>query len=521
MNLIPDQPGSTPSYWCTWGIQTYSAPQPPGPTWAWPVSQMQEHTLVGDRGWFAAPGPLAALAPDARRDLYLLFDVGWDQPLAGDPNQERWRFGSVTVDAERFPSCTGAPPERLHKLNELARAASWRGAALWVAPQAVGDGKHDFPLSGTAAENYWRERILWSREAGIDYWKVDVGFHAGSAGYRQMMTRLAREHAPGLVLEHAPMAGPFNDQPAPWDAVQTSLGAGRFAALDGRYERALACLTFSDVLRTYDVSSQLSVATTLDRVAALLVHGISHPEAAGLLNCEDEPYLGAALGCAIGLMRHPAWNVYEAGDYDPAQYKRRIDEVTRAVRWARIAPAFGVNTGGVLADERLLTDSWRFGPGDTWAEWVIGARVEQAAPARLARGLPLPDIHAPGDEPPFVVASQHPNGAVAVATLARSIADHDIHTPRADVTLVVPDAEALIGVFGHYASLTLRVPPGDWRVWAQDLAGDEAIEITGRVARQSSALMIPGARIDEIGCSAATPGDLSEPGLVLKLEPAG
>jgi hypothetical protein len=50
---------------------------------------------------------------------------------------------------------------------------------------------------------------------------------------------------------------------------------------------------------------------------------------------------------------------------------------------------------------------------------------------------------------------------------------------------------------------------------AQDLCGDEATEITRLVQSDGDALILPGRLIDRIGLAAATPGDASEPGLLL------
>ena len=43
------------------------------------------------------------------------------------------------------------------------------------------------------------------------------------------------------------------------------------------------------------------------------------------------------------------------------------------------------------------------------------------------------------------------------------------------------------------------------------------MDITGRVTVEGNRLTIPGAVISEIGLMAATEGDVSDPGLVLKL----
>jgi hypothetical protein len=90
--------------------------------------------------------------------------------------------------------------------------------------------------------------------------------------------------------------------------------------------------------------------------------------------------------------------------------------------------------------------------------------------------------------------------------------------PLANISVVVGGARR-VGVFGQYASLRLRLsaPLGKRRVWAQDLAGDHAVDITARVRVEGESITLPGRLIKEIGLSAATPGDLSEPGLILEL----
>jgi hypothetical protein len=520
MNLVPDTPSPTPNYWCTWGIQTFSSPDLAVASWQHPVNQMQEHILLGDTGWFTK------YIPAIRSDLYLLFDVGWDLPLNMNADADKWLYGSLEVSEERFPSCTGSPSERLRTLNRMTKDAGWKGAGIWVSPQMVGEQPDGEQPDQHTSEQYWTERVLWSRSAGIMYWKVDVGRHNGSAEYRRMLTQIARREFPELVIEHAIMAGPLNDVPTPWGVPEASTGTGRFTPEQGAYRRGVEFLMFSHVLRTYDVTAHLSVATTLERVARLLHAADSEPQSNDqferLINCEDEPYLGAALGLAMGFMRHPCWNENFSDKYDPTHYSKRIDEITRAVRWQRIAPAFGVGAVPlhipVNVDEQLLRDSWTFEPGETWASWVIGQEVVQTAPARVTRGIPLPEVRTThGGIPPFVVASRHPNGAVAVATLPRTSPANGIRVPHADITLDLRDGASFVGIFGEYSSLTLKLPLGKWDVHGHDLAFDSAHDLTEQVHHSDEGITIPGELIRLIGLEAATDGDLSEPGMVLKL----
>jgi len=513
LNLIPNTPGKTPNYWCTWGIQNYSLTDVSNmASWTGPASNLNERLLFEDPGW------AARYFDKVRADLYLLFDAGWDVPAGMDSDKERWRFSPFLPDPARFPSCTGAPAEQMLKLDELCKRNGWRGAGLWGAPQIPGEGRDGFTADPATVEAYWRERARWTHEAGIEYWKIDTGHHGDSAEYRRMLTYLARAEAPGLLLEHASVSGPFNDVSVPWSDAPAA-NSGRYRSPDGVLQRALDFLAFSDILRTYDASAHLSVATTLDRAAQLFAEGKVEPGARGLVNCEDEPYLAAALGCAMGILRHPLWLPRPNQDYNPANVHRRIEEVTRAMRWQRLAPAFGVNEATTILDDRVLFDKWLFHAGDCWAWWVTGKEITQGAPARVARGMALPVVSAEG-EPPFVVASRHPNGAIAVATLSRTSTEKGIFVPLADVTIEAGDGCSPIGIFGKYRTLTLNLtaPLGLRRVWVQDLAGDEAIDITDKPSQTEKQIILTGELIDRIGCSAATPGDRSEPSMILSLK---
>ncbi|HYH57169.1 MAG TPA: hypothetical protein VD772_11185, partial [Anseongella sp.] len=54
-------------------------------------------------------------------------------------------------------------------------------------------------------------------------------------------------------------------------------------------------------------------------------------------------------------------------------------------------------------------------------------------------------------------------------------------------------------------------------VWAQDLLADNARDIKSEVVIANRQLIIPGKLIDEVGTSAGDEGDISAPGLVLRI----
>jgi len=513
MNIVPDKTGSTPNYWSTWGVQV-DVCKSDGSDWIeWnaPTRQLNEKLV------FDQPGCASHFYPRVRNDWYFLFDVGWDFAGDVDAEHERWHFGSIVPDAGKFPSFVGTPAERLCQLNDKIKALGWRGLALWISPQAVGDGHDGYDMPDIEREAYWHERARWSQQAGIEYWKVDVGYHSGNEDYCRMLTRIAREEAPGLLLEHAPMGGPFNDVPVPWEN-KDCLWAGRYRSPNGICERAIKFAGFSDVLRIYDVSSQLGIPTSLDRIAEMLAHGQVEPGARGLINCQDEVYIAAGLGCAIGTGRYPPLPGHNGMRDTYKDYLHRDDEIIRALRWQRLGPAFGIHENVTTLSSTVLTDNWLFKAGDTWADWVIGKEISQGAPAIIARGLPLPDVRTT-EAPPYVVAARYPNNVTSIATLPRTNSKNGRQQPLADISLNVGDGDGPIGVFGEYVSLTLNLdtPLGGRRLWGQDLAGDTALDVTEQVDCTERQIVLSGKLLKQIGLSAASPNDRSAPGLVLQI----
>ena len=517
-NLVTEGPGTTPSYWCTWAAQNYATDTATLRNAAWGVGghTAQANNLTQEQV-FGANGWSAAIPSDIRQDLYILFDVGWD--IAPDTNldQEGWRLGNLTLSTDKFPACQGSEVEKLACLNRLTQEAGWKGAGIWVAAQP-GALTRDKQLTIAQMEPFYREWARWSQQAGIHYWKVDYGRYGADLDFRQMLSTVAREEAPDLLVEQARNSGPLNDEECPWD-TEDYTRSGRFRPWGSGsvLETAVQTVDFSQVYRTYDVTAQLSVASTLDRVAQIMTECQRRGVQGGLLNSEDEVTIGAVLGNAIGIMRHPDFGTLPGNNYDPYENHRKMDEVVRAVRWQRLAPAFPIGEANVLLDTAYLQDTWTFSKGDSWAYWLLDQSVMQMAPARLSRGMALPQVEADGDAP-YVIAGQHPNGATAVATLPRVRNRQELYPP-AEVTLAVEQHGAPIGVFGHYQSLTLAFAslPQGYRVLAQDLADDQAVDITDQVVATSNTIMISGELLEEIGLSAATPGDLSPPGLVLKV----
>ena len=333
----------------------------------------------------------------------------------------------------------------------------------------------------------------------------------------------------------------------------------------------------------------MSIPTCLERMAQTLAYvwnnNITSPKipgALGVIAPQDEAYMAAGLSGSLAGMRHSLPQI--TGDTrinGNRNLTRRIDEITRTIRWFRLAPPTGAfaypkGQGKVLIDNIALTDIKILQKGDTWDSGLWGNKAFQSAPARTSRGLPnIPAVMAadtryPGVVP-FVVASKHPNGAVAVAALGRTLETHGGWImPRANVTvyagapLGVPSANGsvLVGAFGQFAGLTVvwSTPPmgsataqpqsqrkksgvnveeneareqedgvgrkrdgGLPTVWLQDLAGESAVDISERVAwcKDGAALYVPGDVFDTLGNYARAPRDLSDPGVAIAIGGVG
>jgi len=197
-----------------------------------------------------------------------------------------------------------------------------------------------------------------------------------------------------------------------------------------------------------------------------------------------------------------------------------LNEIERFGRWSRIAPAFSAGTVSFLRSHTELIDNCLHTKRNTWFKSVYDKMVYQSAPAIMARNMPLPTVEAM-ENPPYLMASTYPNGPLAIATEGRVLPSNTWFEPRAKVTVPVKDAQEIIGVFGHYDTLTLTFSgslEGVSHIWAQDLLAEHAVDILSKVKIIGNSLTIPGKLIDSIGTSAGDKGDISVPGLVIRIE---
>lgn len=431
----------------------------------------------------------AQFFPKIRKDLYFVMDDSWDIPRNENYANRKPYLGLCELDEERFPSFRGTPAERLRQLTTRIKQEGWKGLGGWICAQKAKGYEH------LSEEEYWTERLKAAASAGVSYWKVDWGHQDKNESWRRMLSDLGKTHAPELWIEHA---------------------------MNGHFIR------FSDIFRTYDVENIIAQALTIRRVVELLSHK-TEGNNKGIVNCEDEPYIAAGLGCAIGIMRHPMDGNLPDGRQDEVfppvghNYKRCMDEVIRAIRWHRIAEPFGVD-GNFEADTIMLTDHWLLNENETWNRGRhIGTTLRESAPAIVSRNMPLPIVDDHTKERPYILSSTYPSGAIAISAIGRTLGRQYICKEVA-VTAHAKDWHAPIGLFGYFKEVCLLYPEpichkknSKPRVLAQDLAGDKAVDITTDVTIEECKLTISGAVIRRIGLMASSVNDMSAPGLVIKI----
>ena len=480
MNLIPNRIKTTGNYFCTWDSQCDEM-HAGDPTADGIQSRdaMCEDFLFGENG-------LLRRFDGVRGDLIVVLDDGWDVPYgAEDPRL----FGSLETDPERFPSLASLhPAARLKALSEKVRSLGYRGLGLWAPTQtpSLVDGRE---VTRTPQEErlYWEERARWCHEAGVVYLKADWGQHQGDADYCAMMTDCMRRYAPGLAIEHGFVGRPL------FESAENGCGVPEHVT-----DYLHKVLPVSDYLRTYDVVHELKYASTVDRTAICLSAAQDVRGDCAVLNIEDTALIGAALGCAVGVMRH---DYEKKRKYLPLP-PRLVSESVCALRWQRIAPPFAANRGSLSIAAERLKDVWHC-PERTGHFWpnVPEGDYYVTAPAAIARNMSLPVVTAKGDKP-YVVCSVHPDtGSLCAAVTPRTFGSAVDVTPLADIALQGGCADAPIGLFGRFDTLSIDFgePVEGRRVFAQNLLADAAQDVTDCVSLSGSRLTVPGDLMLQIG----------------------
>lgn len=484
LNLIPSQSSRDNLDYCsTWDMQG-----------GWLVNQPTHITVrdvFTDEAMFGENGWAYHFPEDVRKELIVTICDGWDLPYSINGKDQRGYFGSFIIDPVKFPGYGDTPQERLKTFSRKVKEAGWKGLGLWICCHE--DAAHRLPNNQFNAD-YWIEKLRWSKDAGILYWENDWGDYAWTDEWRQFLSDMAQRIYPELIIEH--ITGNLGTN----DARNTGNCADKAPAM-------VHCAAYSDVFRTYDVTTQLTCATTTERVARLLKDGYSMvgPQK-GIICCEDEMYMAATMGFSIGIMRNKLRAV------------RMLDEVVRCVHWHRLAPTFEIGATDVDISEEILTDAWHF-TMDTWDATIQNTLVKQHAPAAIGRGVQRPEVVG-GTEKPRLLASRNPiTGALSIATMRRTSEGNANHLVYADIAWNVGALTGPVGVFGVYNSLTMTFDRDltGLQILAQDLMGGTALDVTAECVVCGNVLKVPGNLITYIGTMEGTPGDVSEPGLMLQI----
>lgn len=505
-NLIPAEPSEAPNYWCTWYAQNY---------WQQRGGEIKNFNMINNPNareeltyhhvFNEKDGWASTYLPKGRADMYFLIDHGWQTKDKSKRIEGAQPFFSLQIDEEDFPEYADTKPEEALRLfNEEIQAHGWKGLGIWV--------------RGDISEDVARKFVEWSKYAGVKYWKIDGGDIDHFYAYK-----IKQEIFPELVLEYVTPAGNINPD---WDKPGLKEYPSLYAVDSVHKANTLRVLQNSDVFRTYDASPQLMSTTTLRRTHDLLKVASNNPKYISVLNLQDDCNAAAALGCLVASKRHPNFNerLYKGKDlHHQLNGKRhmqaRINEVERFGRWERIAPAFPVGEGTYTYSEKELIDCLPYDEYSTWNKATYGKVVYQSAPSVMARNMALPVVEVEG-EAPYVMATKYPNGAVCVATEGRVKPEDEWFYPLAKVTVEVKDTKVPVGVFGYYKELVLQygAPLDNVKgIWAQDLLADYSVDIKDKVRIEGNKVIIPGNVIQEIGLSAADDGDISSPGMVLKI----
>ncbi|QCX01418.1 hypothetical protein FGM00_15365 [Aggregatimonas sangjinii] len=518
INLVPNEASKAPNYWCTWYWQNYlinkgQEVKNPDPKKVYSNKAAREG--MNEETIFGKEGMAKVMLPKTRGDYFFLIDHGWQ-----DKTIEENTFFTLMMDTLDFPKYNHlGPKEKIKEMNREIKALGWRGLALWV--------------RGRITEEEMGKHVEWSKFAGIEYWKIDGGdtkhFYA---------TKIKNKIYPELTLEHITGAGgPLNNF---WDiqglreypsvySNQKTIDKKADSSIHNkgfRIEQALEVIKNTDVFRTYDAAPLLVSTVTMQRVHDILENTAGHSEYRAVLNIQDDCNIAAALGLVVGVKRHPMTTprMYKGKDYHlqiagDRHVDKRLNEMDRFARWQRIAPPMPAGYGTYEFSSRLNTDSIVFTEAHTWFKNSHGKMVRQSAPAIMTRNLSLPEVKVNGLAP-FVMASKFPSGAVAIATEGRVTPNNSWQQPKADIILKEIELNKHIGIFGQYKSLTLEISENlseNVKVYGQDLMADTAIDITQKVSVEGNKVIIPGDLIDSVGTMAGDEGDISAPGMVIKI----
>jgi len=510
--LVPRKVSSAPNYWCTWYWQNYlirKGQKVTNPDAATVYTNKAAREQMNEENIFGKQGMAVVMLPKTRSDYYFVIDHGWQ-----DKRIEKNPFFTLIMDTLDFPRYAHLEPkDRIKQMNKDIKALGWKGLGLWV--------------RGNPPEEEIRKYVEWSKYAGVEYWKID----GGDTEY-YYATKIKQKIYPKLNLEHITGTGPVNPQ---WDKSGLTFYPSVYSTTNAvsqkskqKAEKSLEVIKNTDVFRTYDAAPLLVSTTTMQRIHDILIQTAGNSEYKAILNIQDDCNVAAALGLLVAVKRHPMKTprMYKGKDFHlqisgNRHVDKRLNEMDRFVLWQRIAPPMPAGYGTYSASKEFLIDSIVFHENDTWYKSTHGKMVRQSAPAIMTRNIALPEVKCKGLAP-YVLASKFPDGAVAIATEGRVQPDNSWIHPKADIILKEVELNKPIGIFGYYETLTLAFSdklPDKVIVFGQDLLSKQSIDITSKVNIKNNKITLQGDLIEEIGTMSGDPGDISVPGMVIKIIP--
>ncbi len=496
MNIIPEKIYDTGNYLCTWRTQNTVLKNKKLDK----LNLNQTRDSLCEEFLFGNPGILSLIDKEIRKDLIIVLDDGWDvdyglKPSPKDGGNEDYRkFGSMLLNEKRFPSFDGSPKERLKKLSDKIKEMGFKGLGLWLAVQ-VSENEDDSP-------EIWEEKFSMLDYADIKYVKLDWGKHCHDVRYREMLTVIAKMKSPGLKVEHSCPRPSFNYPD------------------DEKYkEEITSLLSISDYIRLYDVSAEFRHTTMIDRCAEVLNMSKHSPNPYTVPNIEDPVYIGSALGFSIGAMRmFPVENDMNYNYSSPL--KTPMAPLKRALMWQRIAPPFNLDLSCFEISDKTNKDTYKYPiiEGNPWP-YMSGKEVTQTAPRIISRNMNLPKIKSKDGVFPYVLSSIHPmTKAASIFFAPRTINQEIFYTPLCQAEIKADDINAPIGIFGKFDTLKIVFPKSirNKKIYIQDLASYEAIDITNKVEIKGKSIIIKGELCEEI--TKVTRECIEElPGVVMKL----
>ncbi|MBQ2967432.1 MAG: hypothetical protein IJE10_04840 [Clostridia bacterium] len=506
MNLLKNsKPQHTGNYWCTWRTQTTVSKNKT----LQKINTDSNRDCMGEEFLFGEVGVLHTIDPEIRGDLIVVLDDGWDIPYGlnnisfRNRDANYFKFGSLILDETRFPSFTGTPQEKLKKLGDTVKGMGYKGIGLWVAVQVANPECKIF--SAEEAEPYWKERMLWCKEADIQYLKLDWGANDHDKDYRVMLNRLAKLYSPSTKIEHAYTQWVFDKRVA--------------EHADEDYQNRLEEIGFyqlhCDYFRVYDATAEFRNVTLMSRAMECFKAARGkEKESNSIPNVEDGVYIGAALGCSIGAMRNYTFESNPAFHYTK-KLETPMTALKRALIWQRLAPPFAISESPFEISENYVTDAYCYPyiEGNPWP-YVSEKYVAQDCFTAMSRNMPLPEVKAEYNEKPPVVCSIHPlTKALSVYAAPRTTGGSIFYSILADVSVQGGESRYPVGIFGKYKSLTITFTDDitDKKIFAQDLCTIEAQDITEKVAVCGNRLTISGELIETVGltvrqCKTELPG---------------